>query len=90
LKRQISLILLLLGWAQQGFSQYRINSTALPVDSFFSDSGLGFDGHYNRCVWVCCTASLRRGDTVQIIKLCGGMIGDCPKSWTLHHWYLGG
>jgi len=80
LKRQIPLFLLLLGSAYPGFSQQCSNSPALPVDSFFSDSGLGFDGHYNRCVWVCCTKGLRPGDTIQNFKLCGGMIGACPKS----------
>jgi hypothetical protein len=58
----------------------------LPVDSFFSDSGLGFDGHYNKCVWVCCSKKIRAGDTIRIVKLCGGMIGAFPESWTLHHW----
>jgi len=65
----------------------------LSPDSFFSDSGVGFDGHYNRCVWVCCSRRIKSGDTIRVVKFCGGMIGACPASWTLQHengegWYL--
>jgi hypothetical protein len=79
-------LFLLLATAPRLYSQQKTLNPPLPVDSFFSDSGMGFDGHYNRCVWICCTKRPRPGDTIRIVKLCGGMIGGCPESWTLHHW----
>lgn len=58
------------------------------VDSFMRDSGWGFDGHYNRCVWVYCGQYkvFKKADTIRIIKLCGGMIGACNEHLTLHNW----
>lgn len=79
-------LFLLLTAAPRLYSQQKPVTLPLPVDSFFSDSGMGFDGHFNRCVWVCCSARPRAGDTIRIVKLCGGMIGACPESYTLHHW----
>ncbi len=72
--------------AQQAQGKFIRTKLPIPVDSFFHDSGMGFDGQYNRCVWVCCVKRLKPGDTLRIIKLCGGMIGGCSESWTLHHW----
>jgi len=65
---------------------------AFPVhqraDSFMRDSGIGFDGHRNRCVWVYCgkRSSFFKTDTIRVIKLCGGMIGNCYENLTLHNW----
>lgn len=85
--RPLLLILFLLPATVPGlYSQQKPLNPPLTVDSFFSDSGTGFDGHYNRCVWICCTKRPHRGDTIRIVKLCGGMIGGCPDSWTLHRW----
>jgi hypothetical protein len=58
------------------------------VDSFMRDSGIGFDGHHNRCVWVYCgkRTSFFKTDTLRVIKLCGGMIGNCYENLTFHHW----
>jgi hypothetical protein len=58
------------------------------VDSFMRDSGTGFDNHFNRCVWVHCgkRSAFFKNDTLRIIKLCGGMIGNCYANLTLHNW----
>ncbi|MEN9511697.1 MAG: hypothetical protein RLZZ370_1516 [Bacteroidota bacterium] len=79
-------LFLMLAAAPRLYSQQKPLIPPMPADTFFSDSGMGFDGHYNRCVWVCCNVRPRPGDTIHIVKLCGGMIGACPESYTLHHW----
>jgi hypothetical protein len=68
--------------AQTGFQYYQ------RVDSFMRDSGMGFDNDFNRCVWVYCGKhkAFKKADTIRIIKLCGGMIGNCYKNLTLHNW----
>jgi hypothetical protein len=89
-KKHVMRGLLLSGFL--GFSAALQAQTGFPdfqrVDSFMRDSGWGFDNHFNRCVWVYCGKynAFKKADTIRIIKLCGGMIGNCYANLTLHNW----